>query len=513
MLIHTGEWKSGYLDAAICDGWLRVRPREAILFPHLVPQFFERETDWWMLWNYLRELGAGDLLRKVRSRRSEVVRNRRYVAMGEGIVNESCSDRFQEGQSVLFISPNNGVPSERISLPEALVVGSTSSRPHESSVIWHFAQASAMPEELAGIVGWTSHSGSKWSLPSDRIAELARRVGAQTEHLETVSTHETTEPKERTRPGTHKRGVTLVGYGNYAKTMALPELAKHVGVATVHEIDPAQIGPRGAGDVVWDTAWWLREEETPEIVVIAAFHHQHAALAKQALELGARALVLEKPIATTREALDDLVGEIERTETDLFVAFQKRYSPFNSYLRNDLDVRDDTPISCYSLVYEARLPDLHWYRWPVSGSRIVANGCHWIDHFLWLNGYSTPAAINARELGEDTTIVTMTLENSAELGLILTHKGSGRLGVREHTEYRAGTRTVTIQDASRYWSESSRSHIRKKRAQRLSAHRAMYRDIGERLGKQGQGDSLRSIRVSAEAVLAAEEAYRRQLDG
>jgi predicted dehydrogenase len=223
------------------------------------------------------------------------------------------------------------------------------------------------------------------------------------------------------------------------------------------------------------------------------------------MEQGARAVIIEKPIVTTSADLDLLCTAVEKYGTPVFAAFQKRYSRFNDYLAEDLRVRPGEPVSCFAVAYEVPLPPRHWYRWPNSGSSIISNGCHWIDHFLYLNNYSSVRQVAAEPLGEASLLVRMILENEAALSLSLTHEGSPRLGVREHCEFRANGVTATVADAKNYVSESARGVIRKARMHRFSAYRAMYRSMCAAIATDAGGDSLRSLRQSGHAVLVAEE--------
>lgn len=504
MLIYTSEWQEGFLDFALPDSSVRIAPWNTTLVPHAEQQFFERKLDWPMLWNYLRELGARDVVRKARSRHAERLRNRRYVGVGFGTIVESNAS-FDGGDSVAFLSPNSGNPSERIVLPQELVVAVD--HPEGSTRRWRIAQGGHSSDAIQSIAGWTPHSGVNPPITGSDILSLLDLHELRTDREIELDAPGPSLIQERKERLATKRGrLTVLGYGNYVKTMALPELGNRLGVATVHEMDPSQIGRLPRSDITWDTAWWLREDEDLDVVLVANFHHQHAPTTIRALELGARSIVLEKPICTTRESLETLVEDLRATDASVFVAFQRRYGPFNRWLRQDLSVGADTPISCFCLAYEAPLPPLHWYRWPSSRSHVIANGSHWIDHFLWLNNYSRPVRVTATSLSEGTSVLSLVLENEAQMALLLTDQGSDRLGVREHTEYRANGRTVVVEDSSRYWSESGRRNIRRRRVQRLTSHRAMYREIGEALQRGSRGDSIDSLYVSAKTVLDLEEA-------
>ncbi|MGH3217621.1 MAG: Gfo/Idh/MocA family protein [Streptosporangiaceae bacterium] len=311
-----------------------------------------------------------------------------------------------------------------------------------------------------------------------------------------------TEHTETTR----ESGLTIFGYGNYVKTVVIPQLGRRIPVRCIHEIDPWQIGRRRNELWSWDTSPSLRPDEHPDVVVVASFHHTHVSIAVEAMERGARAVIIEKPIVTTSADLELLCAAVEKYKTPVFAAFQRRYTLFNEHIFADLRIRPGEPISCFGIAYEVPLPPQHWYRWPASGSRIISNGCHWIDHFLYLNDFSPARKVAAVPLGKTSTLIHIILENEAVLSLSLTDEGSPRLGVREHCEFRANGVTATVTDATNYMSESARGVIRRDRVHRLSAYRRMYRSMCEAIAAEADGDSLQSLTQSSQSVLAAEAA-------
>jgi predicted dehydrogenase len=244
------------------------------------------------------------------------------------------------------------------------------------------------------------------------------------------------------------------------------------------------------------------------VVLIAGFHHTHAGLAVEALRRGGFAVV-EKPLITRRDQLDPLLAEVERSPR-LFACFHKRYSAFNAQAALDLAVRPGDPIHYHCVVFEEPLPDLHWYRWPNSGSRLVSNGCHWIDHFLFLNGYAKPIRSTVLRALGDIAIVTVELENGAVFSMTLGDQGSPRLGVREYIELRAGQRTSTIMDATRYRSEDRSRVLRRLRVGRQESYTRMYRSIGKTILAGGEGDSLASIEVCNRLLIDLEDQLQQQ---
>ena len=300
----------------------------------------------------------------------------------------------------------------------------------------------------------------------------------------------------------------LFGYGNYAKTLVVPNVRPWLEIERIHELDPTQI-PRGADDTAWDTSPHWPEGPAGEgfrAAFLAGYHHTHAPLAAEAMDRGAAAVV-EKPIATGACELDDLLRRLEGGGR-LFSCYQKRYHPFNALARRDLGVRTGDPVSYHCMVYEVPLPEQHWYRWPSSRSRLVSNGCHWIDHFLYLNDFAEPGRIDVAEASDGTLNASVELENGAFFTMVLTDLGSARIGVQDYVELRARGTTVRMSNSTRYEAEGPNRILRRERVNKMFAYRRMYADIARRVVEGAAGDTPRSVRVSAGLVLEMERRLR-----
>ncbi len=301
--------------------------------------------------------------------------------------------------------------------------------------------------------------------------------------------------------------AVLFGYGNYAKTNIIPNLPANVQLRLIHEIDPMQLGRVwGSGKVAYCTNAFPSETEWFDLAFVAGYHHTHARIAIEFLRRGA-AVVCEKPIAVQRDDFMQLYDEVSRGGR-FYACFHKRYSRWNRWIREDLGVSESEPLNYHAIVYEVKLPERHWYRWPNSRSRLVSNGCHWIDHFLFLNNYSE---IRSRGVlvGDDSTLfVTISLVNGALFSMTLTDNGSGRVGVRELVEVTAREGRVRITDACKYVSEDGSSVVRTYRENPLSVYGEMYREIVRSAVSGHRGDQINSLR-STEVTLDLDELLSR----
>jgi predicted dehydrogenase len=240
------------------------------------------------------------------------------------------------------------------------------------------------------------------------------------------------------------------------------------------------------------------------VAFIAGYHHTHATLAKKTLDRGGIAVV-EKPLATTVGQLASLLDSLRAHPGKFFAGFHKRYSSLNRLALRDLGAKRGGPISYHCIIHEVELPAWHWYRWPNSCSRLVSNGCHWIDHFLFLNDFAAPVHYDAQESAAGEVSAFVELENGAFFTMALTDRGSSRIGVEDYIELRYADVTVRITNGSTYVAEDSRKRLRHAKVNRTASYADMYRTISERVVAGAPGDTIESVERSTSLVLALED--------
>lgn len=509
------DWRAGYLDYYRPSDCCRIRVSKYLNITRLRTLYFIHPRSLRLLWNYLREIGPLYVARKVLSRSREAARNRKYLSVGTGFVLESPEGAgFLPGQPIMFIAPAHPECVERLVLRPELVrpIDEPTSVPVEPSAILH-AKSDHSPGQLASLGGWSEWSGAE--LPTD-LEAVFREVHSALAAVEWESANRLeTEPAEEFRTSREsgyssvrksRKTAVLFGYGNYAKTVIIPNVAGSLVVRRVHEIDPLQLPETGSSRWATDTSSEPGDQDQADAWLIAGYHHSHGPLAAAALQRRICAVV-EKPLVVDRNQLQDLLAAMSGHDTGYFACFHKRYLPFNDYARIDLGVGRDDPVHYHCIVYEVPLPELHWYRWPNSKSRLVSNGCHWIDHFLYLNHYSAPARLHAETATNGTLDCFLELKNGAVFSMLLTDIGSGRVGVQDHVEMRHKDVTVRMINGSEYRAENSRKIIRRGRINKMLSYKLMYSRIGKTILAGGSGDSMESIRVSAETVLDLEECH------
>lgn len=517
----VGErWVEGFPDAYRAENEYRVGVLGIANLERLEGLFPSPRRDLRLLWTYMREIGPRACLRKVRSRTAERFRNRKFVSCGFGRVLETPSGgRLAPGTPVVFVEPCGTACCERIVLPAELVgeVNEAELERLAGGGLNHLAtleDGSDGPWEA--LRGWSPFAGR--GLPPLLARQALKKAyevlctadWSRACRLEIGDQAVMTErrPLKPVPRGKGRPQAVLFGYGNYAKTVMLPALRPHLEVRRIHEIDPTQIPLRDRSGVVWDTRPHAAPGEDADVFLVAGYHHTHARLACEGLRRGAR-VVLEKPLVTSDSQLRELVAAMRETGGSVFAGFQRRYLPFNELARHDLRLAPGEPISYHAVAYEVPPPQQHWYRWEASGSRLVSNGCHWVDHFLFLNDFAPVLEARVFAAPDGSLNCSAVLANGAFFTLVLTHEGSRRLGVQDHVELRANGCTARIFNQRSYEAEDDRRVLRRARIPRLAAYRLMYDAIGRRIAAGEPGDSLESVQRSTELMLDLDEKLQR----
>lgn len=519
------KWRDDFLDEHRHPEEYRIQVLAWKNLEKLDNLYFIRPKSLRLLWNYWREIGLVEVWRKIVSRSQEQYRNQKYISCGLGRILESAdAQKFPMGQIVAFLAPRHSPCLERVVLPsEFLIKVDQSDLPalSASTILYQpvFTQELVVNLWWVNIRGWSVYSGRVLSyctsatlmknvLESIRFTDWHKALILQVPEPSRI-----TEVKEYSlakRPLDRKNAV-LFGYGNYAKTIILPNLKSYLSIDCIHEIDPTQISLQENLVRKWDTSPSCRDDENYDVFLIAGFHHTHTPLAIQALQRNAYAVV-EKPIVVSQTQLTELIKAMQDSTGQLFACFHKRYLPFNELAISDLQIDGDEPINYHCIVYEVPLPELHWYKWQSSKSRLVSNGCHWIDHFLYLNQFAQVRSSNLVIAKDGTINCSVQLENGALLTMVLTDIGSERIGVQDYIELRANDVTIKMINGSSYLAEGKDRIIRRVKINKMQSYKLMYQKIGRKIVADEPGDSLQSVNVSAGLLMTLENQLTEQLN-
>lgn len=526
-ILVNNKWRGGFLDYYGSPKEYRLKVLTLKNLEKLEGLYFVRPKSVKLVLNYLIKFGLIAVLRKIRSRLSEQYRNEKYVSYGIGLVMESPTNgKFAPEEMVGFVAPLHPALVERIVLPEEFLVKMaefTLSQFPSETIYYQSLNNITSYDDVRNywwkeIRGWSIYSGIK--LPKQTLILLKDGLENSLKNTDWNKSElfeiKTASPISETKlnlwtSDVHRlkqkeKSAVLFGYGNYAKTTILPNIKPYLDVQAVHEIDPTQIFFAKNFEKL-DASPYPRPEEKYDAYLIAGYHHTHAPLAIHALNKNAYALV-EKPITTDKNQLKELLTAMEKTKAGIFVGFHKRYSPFNKLAMKDLDIKAGDPVSYHCIVYEVPQPALYWYNWPSSKSPLVSNGCHWIDHFLYLNNFGEPRSFDVFVAKDGTINVSIELRNGAVFTMAFTDKGSNYIGVQDYVELRTKNATAKIINDSQYVSENEKGIIRRKKINKMENYKIMYSEIGKKIAANEKGDSLKSVKISGGLILALEDKLR-----
>lgn len=192
--------------------------------------------------------------------------------------------------------------------------------------------------------------------------------------------------KSPRKPGRVRLGV--IGAGNYASSMLLPQLSADARVDLVEVVTNS--GLSGATAVrkfgfersATDSSALLAAEDI-DAVLIATRHASHADLVIAALRAG-KAVFVEKPLALDRPSLERVILAARETGNDrLMVGFNRRFSPLLQEMRAAWGDAAGPQMLQYRVV-AGPLERTSWYRQiEKEGSRFVGEGGHFIDTLSW----------------------------------------------------------------------------------------------------------------------------------
>jgi predicted dehydrogenase len=512
-ILEGKKWKNDFLDYHRNKKEYRIQVLAWKNLEKIEDAYYIRPKSLKMALRYLPVVGFYGLFTKAWSRFREQKRNNKYVSCGIGkIIETGDGSGFKMGDTVAFIAPFHPPLVERLALPQDFIFNIDKDilpqLPLEEILFYSLKQKNISNQWWEEIISWSIYSGRDVSeelrkkLEEGLINEIK---GTNWNGCESFDIKVPTEIKEIegevNKLDSRKTGV-LFGFGNYAKTNVISFMKHFVNITTIHEIDPTQIWKKSAQK--WDTIPLPRDNEKYDVYFVASYNHTHAPIALHALKQGAYAVV-EKPVAMDYGELEEIEKTLREVGPKIFIGFHKRYSIFNDWAFEDLNVRHGEPICYHSIVYEISQPKYFWYTWPVSRSTFLANGCHQIDHFLCLNDFSKPKDFDIKLLQDNAIEVWIELENGAVFTTTFSEKGSTRIGPRDHVELKVPGKNVRITDNISYLSEDESRVIRKRRMFKTNSYKNMYLKIGAKIANNDDGDSIESIVVSTKLMLDLEE--------
>lgn len=518
-ILVKNSWETGYLDYFKGRDEYRVKVLAMANLEKIDEAYIVRPKSLRMVWNYVLKYGVKAIYRKIISRLNEESRNDKYVSCGIGeILEVNNNPKYDKNSLVAFIAPFHPAALENITLPEYFIY-KIEQKPKtlQSDKLAHIGISNAKTQGgwWAEIKAWSIYSGivisdeTKDIIRNETLKFLNNIDWSKTNNFNISENIVISESKgDSLIKSNSKIKAVLFGLGNYAKVQILPNIKPYIDLVAVHEIDPLQT-PKNLNVSKIDTSPTTRPDENYDAYFIAGYHHTHTPLALSALQKGSYAVV-EKPVAVDRVQLENLINSIEANGRKLFIGFHKRYSLFNPLVFKDLDIKQGEPISYHCIVHEPKYPKYFWYNWPNSKGPIVENGCHWIDHFLYLNNFSEPIKYEVFKSANGIINASAELKNGACFTMVLTGEGSDYMGVQDYVELKTEDKTIKIINDDTYIAEGKDKILRKKKFNKMLNYKNMYQTISKKILSGEDGDSIESVMVSTKLTLDLEDKYTLQ---
>jgi predicted dehydrogenase/threonine dehydrogenase-like Zn-dependent dehydrogenase len=263
-------------------------------------------------------------------------------------------------------------------------------------------------------------------------------------------------PVAALRAAPRERTVALIGAGDFVRQVHLPILLRRGFVVASVANRTARSAAAAAGACGASRAFtdYRRALDDPRVglVVIGTRHDSHAEIAAAALDAGKHVL-LEKPVATTREGLALVRAAQERNRSlVLAVGHNRRFSRDAIALRARLQERGGPAFLTYR-VNASFVPASSWIQDPrEGGGRIVGEGTHFLDTLAFLSG-ARPELLGAsavppdgeRVVARDSWQALLRLGGGALATLTYTAQGASELA-RERIEAFAGGASFVLDD-------------------------------------------------------------------
>jgi len=269
-------------------------------------------------------------------------------------------------------------------------------------------------------------------------------------------------------------GVSVIGAGNFARLVVLPQLQGAGGVSlrglcSGKGVSAEHFGRKaGFAFATTDPDEVFNDPDT-SIVFVLTRHNLHADLVIRALAAGKHVFV-EKPMCIKPDELRAIAGCVESLGGAcpvLTVGFNRRFAPATDQIRRHF--AGVSPLSVSYRFASGDVPASSWVHDPdVGGGRLIGEACHAIDTCVAIVG-APPSRVFAESAGaaggadplDDRAFITLRHEDGS-ISSISYQAGGDKAGPVERLEIFGGGRTAIVEEWDRIelWSGNRRTTAR-----------------------------------------------------
>jgi predicted dehydrogenase/threonine dehydrogenase-like Zn-dependent dehydrogenase len=243
--------------------------------------------------------------------------------------------------------------------------------------------------------------------------------------------------KSKIKLNDSKLRVALIGAGNYAKNIHLPNLKKYSNKAQLYAVcsrtghNANDIAKRFNANYSTTSYEKILSDKNIDAVIITTRHIQHANLTLQALQSGKHVLV-EKPLALDLDEIEK-ISQFYKDNPDgpiLLTGFNRRFSPHIKKIKKLLSERINPMIINYQM-NAGYIPNDSWVHGKEGGGRNRGEACHIYDLFTFLtNAKVVNKTVNSLTpktqyyKNEDNFVATFSFDDGSVANLLYTSLGN-----------------------------------------------------------------------------------------
>jgi len=311
---------------------------------------------------------------------------------------------------------------------------------------------------------------------------------------ESTAGHETPPVAARPTVSNGKIRTGIVGPGNFARAVHLPNLERLHQVFSISAVasrtgaNAMNVAKQYGAARISTSADELFQDPELDLIVISSRHNLHAVLASSAASHG-KSVLLEKPAALTKPELDHLIKAFQDSNTMLVVGFNRRFSPFINEVKAVTERRAGPMFVSYRM-NAGHIPPESWIHGPEGGGRIIGEACHIFDLFNYIVG-GFPEEVTAVPLRPfasyaavtDNFVATLRYSEGSLCTLAYTSIGSPELP-KESMEIFFDGKSIVLDDYRRLTFYGCRRKPANS-AQPEKGHLEELQSIANYLGKKG----------------------------
>lgn len=275
--------------------------------------------------------------------------------------------------------------------------------------------------------------------------------------------------KSQVSRSAQKPVIGFIGAGNFAQSYLIPPLKKQnvqlQGVITATPINSKSVAEKFGFKFAATNPDQIFEDGKITTVFIATQHDTHGKFVLKALHSGKNVFV-EKPIALSRDELDEIAEAYTSSNKHIAVGFNRRFSAPFRYIKSAFG-NMDKPLVINYRVNAGFIPSDHWTQDPEQGGRIIGEGCHFIDIFNFLTDakpvsiYTSSADFSDTRMQNNDTVSIVIKYSDGSIGN-LTYLANGDPSVpKEYCEVYGGGKTAIMDNFKKVYLHQSNGSKKK----------------------------------------------------